>query len=77
MLQRQGIIPFFLNLIEHRRKQAMKPQLEAAKQQKEQEQMAHKMLLAAYGDNSAYEADLPDYGTTLKKTLLSMNGGKE
>jgi hypothetical protein len=71
--QREGIIPFVLSIIRHRRKMQQKPELDAAKEFQKQQEMAQKMLLSAYG-KSPYEADMPDYGTAFAKALKSMSG---
>lgn len=70
--QREGIIPFVLSVIRHRRKMAQKPELDATKEYQKQQEMAQKMLLSAYG-KSPYEADMPDYGTAFAKALKSMD----
>ena len=71
--QREGIIPFVLSIIRHRRKMQQKPELDATKEFQKQQEMAQKMLLSAYG-KSPYEADMPDYGTAFAKALKSMSG---
>ena len=73
--QREGIIPFVLSIIRHRRKMQQKPELDATKEFQKQQEMAQKMLLSAYS-KSPYEADMPDYGTAFAKALGSL-GGKE
>ena len=73
MAVREGIIPFVLSIIRHRRKMQQKPELDATKDFQKQQEMAQKMLLSAYG-KSPYEADIPDYGTAFAKALKSMSG---
>ena len=71
--QREGIIPFVLSIMRHRRKMQQKPELDATKEFQKQQEMAQKMLLSAYS-KSPYEADMPDYGAAFAKALKSMGG---
>lgn len=76
MYQRRGLLPFLLAHIRARQRAARGPEQSATNEYQKQQNAAHKMIMQAYGSASDdTEADIPDYGQTLAKALMSLQKG--